>query len=587
MPVYIPNPGKYKFTYRVKSFSGVNSLYLAYVPYTHPALPVMPIALGDIKEPYSGAWSAWTDVDQIVELSGMCILYVNFGINAPGLALNRFAIAPVVPTSPPPVPPRISSIDKQYMVAGSQLPGLQFTVTDDDTPASSLVVTAKSSNSSLLSDDNIQIINGDGAKRVLMLSPVAGQSGQTNISLTVTDTTGLTSTTTFMLVVMAGPPCVDKNGDGISDIWASYYAMVGGPDDDPDGDGQTNRQEAEAGTDPNNPESKLTCSLARHDDGSLWLTFPHDSGKWYRIETSTDLQHWIIQTPIRVLDTDTNTCQVTAAGAADTEKCFWRVVPLDYTIDGSGLNAWEISHSPSVSILATAGPNGSISPSGLIKAFSGQSLVFHIQPNLGYTVDRILVDGLPLYPHIPVVGPAVNATQNANISAVGPYDYMVRLPGFVSGNHTINATFTLLPLVNLALHKPVTVSSTQQGYPAINAVDGDPNTRWSSDFSDPQWIVIDLGTSCLVEKIELLWEVAYAQSYAIDYSNDNYFWSTIAKITNGDGGVDTINCNVTSRYIRIYCTRRATSWGVSLYEVRVNGRPFYDDPRFILLTQTN
>src|SRR5690606_35870306 len=42
--------------------------------------------------------------------------------------------------------------------------------------------------------------------------------------------------------------------------------------------------------------------------------------------------------------------------------------------------------------------------------------------------------------------------------------------------------------------KPVTASSVENAaFPASNAVDGDPGTRWSSAFSDPQWIRIDLG----------------------------------------------------------------------------------------------
>jgi hypothetical protein len=152
---------------------------------------------------------------------------------------------------------------------------------------------------------------------------------------------------------------------------------------------------------------------------------------------------------------------------------------------------------------------------------------------------------------------------------------MVRLPGFESGDHTINATFTLLPPVNLALHKPVTVSSTQQGYPAINAVDGDPKTRWSSDFSDPQWIMVDLGQTCSISQIELLWEAAYARAYKLEVSNDLASWTTIATIDNGDGGTDTINCSASGRYVRLTCTQRATQWGVSLYEFRINGRPGY------------
>ena len=42
--------------------------------------------------------------------------------------------------------------------------------------------------------------------------------------------------------------------------------------------------------------------------------------------------------------------------------------------------------------------------------------------------------------------------------------------------------------------KPATASSIENaGTPAAAAVDGNAGTRWSSAFSDPQWIQVDLG----------------------------------------------------------------------------------------------
>ncbi len=38
-------------------------------------------------------------------------------------------------------------------------------------------------------------------------------------------------------------------------------------------------------------------------------------------------------------------------------------------------------------------------------------------------------------------------------------------------------------------------------YAAANAVDGDPSTRWSSQFSDPQWIYVDLGQRFAINEI--------------------------------------------------------------------------------------
>jgi hypothetical protein len=45
------------------------------------------------------------------------------------------------------------------------------------------------------------------------------------------------------------------------------------------------------------------------------------------------------------------------------------------------------------------------------------------------------------------------------------------------------------------LGKTTTASSTENaGFPAADATDGNTGTRWSSAFSDPQWLEVDLGS---------------------------------------------------------------------------------------------
>src|SRR2546430_8867829 len=49
---------------------------------------------------------------------------------------------------------------------------------------------------------------------------------------------------------------------------------------------------------------------------------------------------------------------------------------------------------------------------------------------------------------------------------------------------------------NIAQGKTATASSTENAsFPAAYAVDGNTGTRWSSAFSDPQWLEVDLGSS--------------------------------------------------------------------------------------------
>ncbi len=123
---------------------------------------------------------------------------------------------------------------------------------------------------------------------------------------------------------------------------------------------------------------------------------------------------------------------------------------------------------------------------------------------------------------------------------------------------------------NLALNKTATSSSTESAaYPASGAVDGNTGTRWSSAFSDPQWLEVDLGSSQSICQVSLNWENAYATAFQIQTSTDNTNWTTIYSTTTGTGGNQTLNVTGTGRYIRMYGTARATQYGYSLWEFQV------------------
>ncbi|MEV0848562.1 discoidin domain-containing protein [Streptomyces sp. NPDC049954] len=126
--------------------------------------------------------------------------------------------------------------------------------------------------------------------------------------------------------------------------------------------------------------------------------------------------------------------------------------------------------------------------------------------------------------------------------------------------------------VLLSQGKNVTASSQENyGTPAVNAVDGDNGTRWSSSNSDPQWIKVDLGSTSSVSQVVLRWEAAYAKSYRIEFSTDDQNWTSKYSTTTGNGGVETLNLSGDARYVRMYGTARATQYGYSLWEFQVFG----------------
>jgi hypothetical protein len=128
------------------------------------------------------------------------------------------------------------------------------------------------------------------------------------------------------------------------------------------------------------------------------------------------------------------------------------------------------------------------------------------------------------------------------------------------------------PLVLLSQGHPVTASSVQ-GYPwaAANAVDGNLGTRWSSAWSDPQWLAVDLGATHAVRKIVLDWERTYATAFQIQTSINGTAWTDIYSTTTGTGGDQTIQVSGTGRYVRMYGTHRVSGYGYSLWEFQVFG----------------
>jgi hypothetical protein len=124
----------------------------------------------------------------------------------------------------------------------------------------------------------------------------------------------------------------------------------------------------------------------------------------------------------------------------------------------------------------------------------------------------------------------------------------------------------------LSQGRPATASSVQNtGYPASNAVDGSLSTRWSSAFSDPQWLEVDLGATHTISKVVLNWEAAYATAFQIQTSTDGTNWTTIYSTTTSTGGTQTLSVTGAGRYVRMYGTQRATGYGYSLWEFQVFG----------------
>lgn len=126
-----------------------------------------------------------------------------------------------------------------------------------------------------------------------------------------------------------------------------------------------------------------------------------------------------------------------------------------------------------------------------------------------------------------------------------------------------------------------TASSAERGnLGAGAAIDGNEGTRWSSGFSDDQYLTLDFGASVAINRVRIVWENAHATEYELQVSDDNRSWSTIKMIQNSQGGTeDWSGLSGAGRYLRMKGLKRSSQYGYSIFEVQAfSGAPASPPP---------
>ena len=127
---------------------------------------------------------------------------------------------------------------------------------------------------------------------------------------------------------------------------------------------------------------------------------------------------------------------------------------------------------------------------------------------------------------------------------------------------------------NIAVgRKAYASSATSAGRGAEKAVDGTSagDSRWESEFADPQWLYIDFGVAKTFDTVGFIWEGAYASKYYIQISDDAANWTTVAYVTATKKSTVQVDLGKTcnARYVRMYGTKRGTGYGYSFFEMGV------------------
>jgi len=129
---------------------------------------------------------------------GTTLITVTVNDNSGGSTARSFLLT-VIPTNDPPI---LSDITSQVIDEDGSTGPLFFTISDTETPASSLSLAVASSNPSLIPTNNL-VLGGSGNNRTLTVTPLPDRSGTATITLTVTDGNSASVSNSFSVTVLA------------------------------------------------------------------------------------------------------------------------------------------------------------------------------------------------------------------------------------------------------------------------------------------------------------------------------------------------------------------------------------------------
>lgn len=238
---------------------------------------------------------------------------------------------------------------------------------------------------------------------------------------------------------------IDRNDNGLSDLFEMRYPGVGLAEEDSDGDGRSNQQENAAGTDPLDSRAYLEVSSLTKVDGSLRVAWRTLQGKSYHLQSAASPEGPWLQEGEILAGTGT-TLEATLTLDPAQGRRFLRVEVSDLDSDGDGATDWEE---------LTAGTNRYLFDSD----GDGFGDAEHIAARLGLTntVNVIAVRALasengarPLVFRFTRTGnvDAVSATFTLSGTATPGTDYASPSGTVIFPSGAVEATVTLMPVAD-------------------------------------------------------------------------------------------------------------------------------------------
>ncbi|HEV2329117.1 MAG TPA: YDG domain-containing protein [Verrucomicrobiae bacterium] len=144
----------------------------------------------------------------------------NYLVMALDAAGNLSGSNEVTATLPIPPPPTVSVIPDQSTPVNTATAAIPFEIEDAQTPASNLVLTATSSNPTLVNANTDIVFGGSGTDCTITVTPEPNTIGTSTIRVIVTDSDGMSATNSFLMTVnpgeltVTGITAADKVYDG-------------------------------------------------------------------------------------------------------------------------------------------------------------------------------------------------------------------------------------------------------------------------------------------------------------------------------------------------------------------------------------